>query len=71
MEKSLLSIKEISDLNIYIHDRLRYEFGNQVCPDWCTNFTAGVVAEIEQITTNSQQEYFAARNRQLELRMKN
>jgi hypothetical protein len=70
MEKSILTISEISDLNNYIYEKLRYEFGKQVDPDWCTDFTTGVVAEAERIRLASQQEYFAARNKQLELRMK-
>jgi len=65
MDNRILTTSEIADLNTYIYDRLRHEFGKQVNEDWCVDLTNSVVEEMVKIKNGSKEHYFAARNRKM------
>ena len=57
-----LTTQETSDLNTFIFDTLRHQFGKQVDEDWCLNFTQRVVSQANHIQQESDANEFAARN---------
>lgn len=77
MDKSGLEIvtitpEELCDVNQFIYQKLREQFGKTVDADWCMQFSDSIFEEFDRVRKDHNFKYYQARNKMLfEHTMKN